>query len=435
MAKAKGFDVFVSDNGTIADEYKRELEAQGIPFEEKRHSQEKILASQIIVKSPGIPFTIPVVRKALDLGVRVIDEIEFAAHYTTAKIIAITGTNGKTTTTLLTYHLMKEAGLNVGLAGNIGHSLAKQVIDDNYDFYVVEISSFQLEGTYTFKPYVGIILNITPDHMDRYDHKLQDYVNAKFKIVENMGPGDHFVYYRDNNVVKGAVMDRSVKADIHSISLYDEASAYLEGGYMVFPVENGDTLKIDLSETALRGKHNAINMMAAIKTALICGVSEPLTRQGLVTFHNAPHRLEYVTSINNVEFVNDSKATNVDAVGYALDSFSQSLVWIAGGVDKGNNYDLIMETVNEKVKALVCLGKDNSKLRDAFHEQIIDLLETDNMRDAVRSAMGYASEHDVILLSPACASFDLFKNYEDRGEQFKAAVWELKQEFENHVLS
>lgn len=427
--------MFVSDNGIIADEYKRELEAESIPFEENKHSEEKILVSQIIIKSPGIPFTVPVVQKALERGVRVIDEIEFAAHYTTAKIIAITGTNGKTTTTLLTYHLLKEAGLKVGLAGNIGHSLAKQVIEDRYEFYVVEISSFQLESTYTFKPYVGVILNITPDHMDRYEYKLRNYVNAKFKIVENMDQADHFIYFKDNHVVRDKVADSLIKANIHAISLEEIASAHLENEDMVFEVGAGDALKINLSETVLKGKHNAINMMAAVKSALICGVDDSSVKEGLKTFQNAPHRLEYVTTINNVEFVNDSKATNVDAVGYALDSFSQSLVWIAGGVDKGNNYDLIMEMVNEKVKALVCLGKDNSKLRDAFHEQIINLLETGNMKDAVRSAMNYASEHDVVLLSPACASFDLFNNYEDRGEQFKAAVWELKQEFENHVLS
>jgi len=435
LAKAKGFDVFVSDNGTIAEKYRLDLEGNNIPFEEKKHSEDRILESQIIIKSPGIPDTVGIIQKAVEKGIRIIDEIEFAAHYTTARIIAITGTNGKTTTTLLTYHLLKEAGWNVGLAGNIGQSLAKQVIEDKYDWYVVEISSFQLEGTYTFNPYVGVILNITPDHMDRYDHKLQNYVNAKFRLVQNLGAEDHFIYYQDNDVVRQEVDKHTISSHVHSLSLEHGASAYLEDGDMIFDKAAEDGFRIALKDTVLRGKHNAINMMAAVQSALTCGVSEEWIRKGLKTFVNAPHRLEYVTSINNVDFVNDSKATNVDAVGYALESFSEPLVWIAGGVDKGNNYDLIMETVNQKVKALICLGKDNQKLRDAFHEEIIDLLETDNMKDAVKSAMTYAHEHDVILLSPACASFDLFKSYEDRGEQFKEAVWELKQGFENQVLS
>ncbi|WP_255518102.1 UDP-N-acetylmuramoyl-L-alanine--D-glutamate ligase [Fulvivirga sp. M361] len=434
LAKAKGFDVFVSDYSEIADEYKQELTAHNIPFEEGQHSEGKVLESQLIIKSPGISEKVAIVQKAIQQGVRVIDEIEFASHYTSAKIIAITGTNGKTTTALLTYHLLKVAGCKVGLAGNIGHSLAKQVIEDEFDYYVVEISSFQLDGTYTFKPFIGVLLNITPDHMDRYDYKLSNYVQSKFRLVQSMGRDDHFIYYQDNDLIREELESREFKANIHSISLYHTTSAYLDKDQMVFD-QGADTLNILLAETTLRGKHNAINMMASVKSALLCGIPEEVIKAGLRTFENAPHRLEYVTSINKVDFVNDSKATNVDAVHYALDSFDEQLVWIAGGVDKGNEYDLIMESVNEKVKALVCLGKDNQKLRDAFHTEIINLLETDNMKDAVRSAMGYATAHDVVLMSPACASFDLFKNYQDRGEQFKAAVWELKKEFENQVMS
>ncbi|MEO1097200.1 MAG: UDP-N-acetylmuramoyl-L-alanine--D-glutamate ligase [Bacteroidota bacterium] len=426
LAKAKGFDVFVSDYGSITDTYKAELEEANIAYEEGKHSKAKILESQIIIKSPGIPETAAIVKKAIDSDIRIVDELEFATHYTSANIIAITGTNGKTTTTLLTYHLLKSAGYNVGLAGNVGHSLAKQVIDDQYDYYVVEISSFQLDGTLTFKPFISVLLNITPDHMDRYEYKIENYVNSKFRIVQNAGANDHFIYYSGNQLIAGGVSARNIEAQMHKVSLADETEVYADNGLMHF-----DGFSISQSDTVLRGSHNAINMMAAVKAALLVDVPEESIRSGLKTFKNAPHRLEYVTSINNVDFINDSKATNVDAVGYALESFSEPLVWIAGGVDKGNDYDLIMESVNKKVKTLVCLGKDNSKLRKAFHNEIVNLLETDNIKDAVKSSLEYAQAHDVVLLSPACASFDLFNNYEDRGDQFKAAVWELKKEFEN----
>ncbi|MEM6524031.1 MAG: UDP-N-acetylmuramoyl-L-alanine--D-glutamate ligase [Bacteroidota bacterium] len=426
LAKAKGFEVFVSDYGSIADGYKAELEGAGIAYEEGKHSKNKILGSQIIIKSPGISPTIRVVQEALEAGIRVIDELEFAAHYTSAKIIAITGTNGKTTTTLLTYHLLKTAGYNVGLAGNVGHSLAKQVIEDEHDYYVIEISSFQLDGTLTFKPFVSILLNITPDHMDRYEYEIDRYINSKFQIVQNSDAGDHFIYYGDNELIANEILGREIEAQTHEISLERKTEVYADNEIMHF----GD-LSIAHSDNTLRGSHNAINTMAAVKAAQLVDVSEADLRAGLKNFKNAPHRLEYVATINDVDFVNDSKATNVDAVGYALESFSEPLVWIAGGIDKGNDYRLIMESVNKKVRALVCLGKDNSKLRDAFHTEIVDLLETDNIKDAVKSSLEYAQAHDVVLLSPACASFDLFKSYEDRGEQFKAAVLELKKEFEN----
>lgn len=426
MAKAKGFEVFVSDYGSIADEYRAELEGAGITYEEGKHSKHKILESQIIIKSPGISPTVPVVQEALEAGIRVIDELEFAAHYTSAKIIAITGTNGKTTTTLLIYHLLKTAGYNVGLAGNIGHSLAKQVIQDKHDYYVIEISSFQLDGTLTFKPLISVLLNITPDHMDRYDYKIERYVNSKFKIVQNADANDHFIYYGDNHLIASEILEREIKAQTHEISLERKTEIYADDDTMHF----GD-FSIAKSDTILRGSHNAINMMAAVKAAQLVDIPETDIRSGLKSFKNAPHRLEYVATINDVDFVNDSKATNVDAVGYALESFSEPLVWIAGGIDKGNDYNLIMESVNKKVRALVCLGKDNGKLRDAFHSEIVDLLETDNIKDAVKSSLAYAQAHDIVLLSPACASFDLFKSYEDRGDQFKAAVLELKQEFES----
>ena len=430
LAKAKGYDVFVSEAGTIKDKYKAELEAEGIVFEEKTHSMDEILGSELIIKSPGIPESAEIIQKCIKKQIEIIDEIEFAFRYTNAQIIAITGTNGKTTTTLLTYHLLEQVGLKVGLAGNVGHSLAKQVIKDEYDYYVVEMSSFQLDGTVTFKPYVGVLLNITPDHMDRYNYSLAEYADSKFQLIKNMDNASHFVYYQDNELVKAGLSSRTGKGARHAVSLVEETANYFDQGIMYFD----HSVKIAQEETSLRGLHNAINMMCAIRVALILELPEDRIREALKTFKNAPHRMEYVATINNVDFVNDSKATNVDSVKYALGSFNESLVWIAGGIDKGNDYNLIMDSVNAKVKALICLGKDNSKLRDAFHEQIIDLLETDNVKDAVRSALKYADAHDVVLLSPACASFDLFKNYEDRGDQFKKAVLELKEEFESNAI-
>ncbi|MEQ8927497.1 MAG: UDP-N-acetylmuramoyl-L-alanine--D-glutamate ligase [Fulvivirga sp.] len=426
LAKAKGYDVFVSDFGTIADKYKSQLVEKGIEFEEGGHSKKKILESRIVIKSPGIPETAKIVKKIREVGIKIVDEIEFAFSYTKAKIIAITGTNGKTTTTLLTYHLLKEAGLNVGLAGNVGHSLAKQVIEDKYDYFVVEISSFQLDGCYLLKPYISILLNITPDHMDRYEYKIENYVSSKFRIIKEAGQNDYFIYYADNELIADKLSRYISPVKRVPISLDDVTND------MVMKIT--DQIQIPQSETVLLGMHNAINMMSAIHAALIMGVSEVDIRQGLKTFKNAPHRMEYVDTINGVRFINDSKATNVDAVKYALASFTEPLVWIAGGVDKGNDYSLIMDEVNAKVKALVCLGKDNSKLRDAFHNQIVNMLETDSIHEAVRSALNYAQTNDVVLLSPACASFDLFKNYEDRGEQFKQAVNELKNDFQTKAL-
>lgn len=430
MAKAKGFEVFVSDHGQIADKYKSQLNEAAIDFEEKQHSENLILGSDLVIKSPGIPENIPIIVKLKSKQVEIIDEIEFASRYTNAKIIAITGTNGKTTTTMLTYHLLKEAGYNVGLAGNVGHSLAKLVVEDSYDYYVVEISSFQLDGTTTFKPYIAVLLNVTPDHMDRYDYSLTKYCDSKFRIAKNQKAEDYFIAFTDNELISDGLRRHKIESELLSVSLYNQsADANLNDD--ILEVEE---LSIPQVETSLRGPHNAINMLCASLAAKKIDVSESDIREGLKTFKNVAHRLELVATIDNVSFVNDSKATNVDAVKYALDSFNEPLVWIAGGIDKGNNYDLIMESVNKKVKALVCLGKDNSKLREAFHEQIINLLETDNMKTAVRSAMQYAQSNDVVLLSPACSSFDLFKNYEDRGNQFKEAVLELKKEFETKSL-
>ncbi|MEO1051076.1 MAG: UDP-N-acetylmuramoyl-L-alanine--D-glutamate ligase [Bacteroidota bacterium] len=436
LAHAKGYEVFVSDFGVISEKYKSQLEKLAIRYEEGCHTEALILNADEVIKSPGIPEKAPVIQKLREARIPVIDELEFAARYTDAKIIAITGTNGKTTTTLLTYHLLKEAGFKVGLAGNIGYSMAKQVIKDEFDYYVLEVSSFQLDGTYKFEPHISMLLNITPDHLDRYEDLMQNYVDSKFRIIQSMTKRDHFVYFNEDGIIGKELSKRKVSPKQYAVSLAEDSNAdiRLDEGRMSFQIQ-GVKFLISPEDTTLRGKHNLINTMSAVTAATLAGVGEEDIRRALKTFSNAPHRLEYIATINGVDFVNDSKATNIDAVRYALDSFSQPLVWIAGGVDKGNDYSLIMEMVNEKVKALVCLGKDNEKLREAFHEDIMDLLETDDIKEAVKSAMEYAEAHDVVLLSPACASFDLFKNYEDRGDQFREAVLDLKKRLEDKSLA
>lgn len=426
LAKAKGYDVFVSDSGAVKDKYKAELNAAGIAFEEGQHSGEKILDAKILIKSPGIPDKAPIMQQAASLNIPVIDEIEFAFRHTDAKIIAITGTNGKTTTTLLAYHLMKEAGFNVGLAGNVGFSMARQVASKTFDWYVLEISSFQLDGTETFKPEIGILLNITPDHLDRYDYTMQNYVNSKFQLIENMTRQEYFIYYADDTVIGQEIRTRSVVPQQIPVSLRSDADAGVkyDGGKMTFGLK--EKFSIDQSETTLKGPHNLINTMAAVSAVYLAGAPLEAIRAGLKTFVNAPHRLESVGVINGVEFVNDSKATNVDSVVYALGSYDRPLVWIAGGIDKGNDYSIIRDAVKQKVRALICLGKDNEKLKKAFGDTVPVIKETQNVKELVSMALEVAKEGDVVLLSPACASFDLFRNYEDRGDQFRSAVKEFK---------
>lgn len=432
LAKAKGFDVFVSDQGPIKEKYKAELTHAGIAFEEGLHTEASILNAQRIIKSPGIPDKADIIRKVKAANIPVVDEIEFAYGYTNAKIIAITGTNGKTTTTLLTYHLLQSAGFNVGLGGNVGFSMARQVAEKDYDWYVLELSSFQLDGTKQFNPQVAILLNITPDHLDRYEYTMQNYVNSKFRIVQNMKAGQHFIYYADDALIAGEVSKRGLAADKISVSLKNDAgtTVHFTGETMQFGL-GGKTFNIAQSETTLKGPHNLINTMAAVSAAYRAGVSVEAIRTGLATFKNAPHRLEPVATIQGVDFVNDSKATNVDSVVYALGSYDRPLVWIAGGVDKGNDYNLIKDEVRRKVRTLICLGKDNSKLHQAFDGVVADIQETQSVEELVRLALQAAKAGDVVLLSPACASFDLFRNYEDRGDQFRKAVLELKKEKES----
>jgi UDP-N-acetylmuramoylalanine--D-glutamate ligase len=430
LAKQKGFDVFVSDQGPIKDKYKDTLRNENIPFEEHQHSDEKILNANFIVKSPGIPYKADIIKKAKAASISLIDEIEFASLYTDAKVIAITGTNGKTTTTLLTYHLMKEAGFNVALAGNVGFSMARQVAEQKHDWYVLELSSFQLDGIKTFKPEIGVLLNITPDHLDRYDYLLDNYINSKFQLIQNMGAEQHFIYYVNDPIIEKEVTKRTLIPKQVPVSLLPSSKApvHFDGEKMNFQLR--DHFRIAQSETTLKGPHNLINTMSAVSAVFIAGASLDSIKAGLRTFKNAPHRLESVATIKGVEFVNDSKATNVDSVVYGLGSYDKPLIWIAGGVDKGNDYNLIKEEVRKKVKVLICLGKENDKLKKAFGDVVSQIYETQSVTDLVHQALKVANAGDVVLLSPACASFDLFKNYEDRGDQFRKAVLDLKNEVE-----
>ncbi|HEY8935725.1 MAG TPA: UDP-N-acetylmuramoyl-L-alanine--D-glutamate ligase, partial [Cyclobacteriaceae bacterium] len=423
-------DVFVSDQGVFKDKYRAELQQNNIEFEEGTHTVDKILNASLIIKSPGIPDKAEIIKKSKAAGVTIIDEIEFASRYINGKIIAITGTNGKTTTTLLTYHLLKTAGYKVALAGNVGQSLARQVAHEQHDWYVIEMSSFQLDGTKTFKPEIGILLNITPDHLDRYEYTMQNYVNSKFQLIKNMDKAQHFIYYADDDVIAKEIASGKVEATMLPVSLKTNSSApvHYDGSAMTFGLN--EVFKISQNETTLNGPHNLINTMAAVSAAFLAGVKLSAIKEALKTFKNAPHRLELVATIKGVEFINDSKATNVDSVVYALGSYDKPLVWIAGGVDKGNDYNLIKEQVKQKVRTLICLGKENDKLKKAFGDVVSTIKETQSVHELVRMALREAQKGDVVLLSPACASFDLFKNYEDRGDQFRSEVLKLKGEVE-----
>ena len=431
LAKAKGYEVFVSDKGAMKDKYRDELVRNKIEFEEGGHSEERLLAASLVIKSPGIPDKAEIVSKLKAKGIEVIDEIEFAFRFVQGKVIAITGTNGKTTTTLLTYHLLKSAGFSVAMAGNVGESLAGKIAHGNHDWYVLEISSFQLDGTKAFKPAIGVLLNITPDHLDRYDYKMENYVASKFRLVQNMDATDHFIYCADDDRIAAEISKQKPTPHLVNISLKSDAAVKFDGKHMCFSFD--EAFEISQSETTLKGPHNLINTMAAVSAAYLAGAKVKAIREGLKTFKNAPHRLEYIATINGVDFINDSKATNVDSVVYALGSYDQTLIWIAGGIDKGNDYNLVKDQVSKKVKALICLGTENDKLKNFFSGIVKRIQETQQVSELVRLALNEAQPGDVVLLSPACASFDLFKNYEDRGDQFRKAVLDLKKEVENQL--
>lgn len=426
LAKKYDYDVFVSDSGPIKPRYKELLMDHGIMYEENGHTDSLILNAHEIVKSPGIPDRIPIIHKIHKKNIHIISEIEFAGRYTRAKKICVTGSNGKTTTTSLIYHMMLKAGLNTGIAGNVGKSLAYQVAMENFDYYVIELSSFQLDYVYDFKPDIAIILNITPDHLDRYDHNLQKYIDSKFRIIQNLSEDEYFVFCSDDEITVRHLEMIVTKARELAFTFKHEKTegAYVYENNMKIEFDDVD-FSMSLEELSLKGKHNVYNSMAAGITGNVLRLRKQVIRESLSDFQGVEHRLEKLFKVHGIQFINDSKATNVNSTWYALESMKAPVVWIAGGVDKGNDYTMLMDLVQEKVKAIVCLGKDNHKLHESFGNIIKDIVDTDNMRDAVRSAYYLASNADTVLLSPACASFDLFDDYEDRGRQFKKYVREL----------
>ena len=427
LARKHGFDVFVSDNGPIKPKYKEMLFDYEIQWEENKHTEKLILDANEIIKSPGIPERTPIVQLIRKKGIRIISEIEFAARYTGAKKICVTGSNGKTTTTSLIHHMMKKAGMNVGIAGNIGKSFALQVAEEDYDYYVLELSSFQLDGLYEFKADIAILLNITPDHLDRYDYNLQEYVDSKFRIARNLNEDDFFVFCSDDEITIRELEKIVLKAKQLPFARKkkDKEVAYIDDeDNLRIEYDNSD-FTISVSDLILKGKHNQYNSMAAGITGSVLKIRKDVIRECLMDFQGVEHRLESVMKVHGIHFINDSKATNVNSTWYALESVQSRIVWIAGGVDKGNDYSELIDLVKEKVKALVCLGKDNAKLHKAFDGVIETITDTDNMPEAVRTAYYLAVDGDTVLLSPACASFDLFENYEDRGWQFKKEAGNL----------
>ncbi len=427
LAQKQGFDVFVSDFGGIADAYKADLQRMNIPFEENQHTEALILNAAEVVKSPGIPQKAPIVKALVEKGISVISEIEFAKRYTTAKTICITGSNGKSTTSMLTYHILKKAGLNVGLAGNIGHSFAAQVADQNYDWYVLEISSFMLDDMYEFKADIAVLLNITPDHLDRYEYKIENYAASKMRIVQNQTAADVFVYCVDDEETKKALQAVNIQAKQYPFSIIEkvELGAYLEENTIYINTQLNNKLTMSISDLALQGKHNIYNSMASGIVAKVLELRNETIRESMGDFKNIDHRLEFVAKISDVTYINDSKATNVNSTWYALESVNTDVVLIMGGVDKGNDYTMLKDLVKSKVKAIICLGKDNKRIHEAFEDDVEVIVNTFSAEEAVQVAYHLAKKGSTVLLSPACASFDLFKNYEDRGNQFKAAVKEL----------
>jgi len=428
LGQKKGFDVFVSDTGTIKEIYKKQLTDKGIAFEEQGHSLERMLEADTVIKSPGIPEKAPVVKALKDKGVSVIGEIEFAGRYTTAKTICITGSNGKSTTTMLTYHILKQAGVKVGLAGNIGRSFALQVATEEHEVYVLEISSFMLDDMYDFRADVAVLLNITPDHLDRYDYKMQHYADSKFRVTQNQREKDVFIYCMDDPETLNGLSRNKVNATMYPFTQKEkvEFGAYLnENKEIIIALPNEEKFIMSINDLALQGKHNVYNNMASGIVAKVWELRNESIRESMSDFVNIPHRLEHVTKISGIEFINDSKATNVNSVWYALESLPSKIVLIMGGVDKGNDYNMLKELVQAKVRGIVCLGKDTRNIHNAFEEDTEVIVNTQTMSEAVQIAYHIAQKGDTVLLSPACASFDLFKNYEDRGDQFKAAVREL----------
>lgn len=429
LAKVKGLEVWLSDSGKIADKYKARLDEYGINWEEGSHNEKEILSADEVVKSPGIPETAPIIQKIRSKNIPVISEIEFAGRYTDAKMVCITGSNGKTTTTMLTYHILKDAGLNVGIAGNVGYSLAYQVATENHDVYVIELSSFQLDNMYKFKANIAVILNITPDHLDRYDYKMQNYVNAKFRILQNQTKEDSFIYWEDDPVIAAQLKHIKVEARMLPFSEFHEegACAYKDDGVLTICPAGHEKFTMPAKDLSLPGTHNLYNSMAAGLSATLLDIKKDVIREALSDFRAVEHRLEYVDTIDGVRYINDSKATNVNSCWYALESMTTPVVLILGGKDKGNDYSEIEEFVKDKVSAIVCMGKDNQKIVDFFTGKVPVVSDTHSIEDAVKECARLAKPGETVLLSPCCASFDLFKSYEDRGRQFKDLVRKMKK--------
>jgi UDP-N-acetylmuramoylalanine--D-glutamate ligase len=426
LGKKKGYDVFVSDFGKIKESYKEVLIINAIEWEEEKHTEELILNADVVMKSPGIPEKSPIVKKLKEAGIKVMSEIEFAKPYTEALTIGITGSNGKTTTTMLTHHLLKSAGLNVGLGGNIGKSFAWQVAENKYDAYVLELSSFQLDGIIDYRPDIAVITNISPDHLDRYEYNYQNYINSKFRITMNQTPEDYLIYDADDEAISEWLQKNTTKAKLIPFSLTKnlEEGASIKDNKMEIKI-NQEEFTMETEYIALEGKHNMKNAMAASSVAKLMQIRKSTIRESLSNFQGVEHRLEKVLKIQNVQYINDSKATNVNATFFALDSMTVPTVWIVGGVDKGNDYNELMSLVREKVKAIICLGVDNRKIIEAFGNVVDIMVEVSSMNEAVKTAQRLTEKGDAVLLSPACASFDLFESYEDRGKQFKLAVHNL----------
>lgn len=424
LGKQKGWEVFLSDKSSLKEVYKKELDAKGIRWEEGQHTESEILSADCIIKSPGIPHKVPIVQQAKAKGIEIISEIEFASRYTDAKIIAITGSNGKTTTTTLVYHLLKEAGLSVAVGGNIGYSFARLVAQEPKEYYVLEISSFQLDDITSFHPHIALLLNITPDHLDRYNYEFQNYIDAKMRITEFQQAADFLIYDADDPVTAQEIGKGQVKAQLLPFSLektFERGAWSLDKKNMYVNV-NQNIFEMSTKDLTIKGKHNLKNAMGATMVAKLLNVRNENIRNSLMTFQGVPHRLEFVREVEGVRYINDSKATNVNSVYYALDSMEEGLVWIVGGQDKGNDYTPLIPYVSKKVKAIVCLGLDNQKIIQTFQSIVPTIIETHSMEDAVQVGRGLSQEGDTVLLSPACASFDLFQSYEDRGNQFKHYV-------------
>jgi UDP-N-acetylmuramoylalanine--D-glutamate ligase len=426
LAKKQGWNVLVSDYGKIKESFKLELNERGFEWEEGKHTEERIMTAQIVVKSPGIPDKAPLIKKLHEAGIPVVSEIEFAGYYNTAKTICITGSNGKTTTTMLTYHILKKAGINVGLAGNVGQSFAKQVAEEQFDWYVLELSSFQLDGMFEFKADIAMLLNISPDHLDRYDYQMQNYVNSKFRIIQNMTSEGWFIYNADDATIQEEMKKRTTSAQLAPFSLQKELE---QGGYLkneqLIITTNKQQFTMSVHELALKGKHNAQNSLASGIASRILEIRKETVRESLSDFVNVEHRLEFVAKVHGIEFINDSKATNVNSTWFALESMTKPTVWIVGGVDKGNDYSELTELVRQHVKAIICLGVDNAKIIEAFTGVVDTIVEARSAMEAVAYGYRLAKKDETVLLSPACASFDLFENYEERGNLFKEAVRSL----------